>query len=257
MSDSVSCIKRAAIAFHARVFHRRSRGIYGYRKVYEDFEKELPELPCSRETVRKVMQENNLFSCVKKRHRYPALDNSQMFEYPRNKLNRNYNASMKNLKWTGDITYIRTSKGWVYLAVVMDLFSRKIVGWSMSNYINSALTCNALENAIEQRCKIGYLLYHSDRGSQYSSDEFQGYLLSNGMESSMSLKGDPWSNAVQENFFQKLKHEFIRGRLFANIEEARSEVFWYIEIFYNKRRRHQHLGYLSPVEYEKKHEIVA
>ena len=161
------------------------------------------------------------------------------------------------LQWTGDITYIRTTKGWVYLAVVMDLFSRKIVGWSMSNYVNSALTCKALENAIEQRDQSGYLLYHSDRGSQYSSDEFQDYLLSNSMESSMSLKGDPWSNAVQENFFQKLKHEFIRGRMFKDIEEARSEVFWYIEIFYNKNRHHQQLGYLSPVEYERKHEIVA
>ncbi len=254
---SVSSTKRAAIIFHARVFHKRSKGIYGYRKVHEDFEKEFPEVPCSRETVHKVMRENNLFNCVKKKHRYPKPDNSKVFEYPKNKLNKNYNASIKNLKWTGDITYIRTTKGWVYLAVVMDLFSRKIIGWSMSTYVNSALTCQALENAIEQRDQSGYLLYHSDRGSQYSSYEFQGYLLSNSMESSMSLKGDPWSNAVNENFFQKLKHEFIRGRVFKDIETARSEIFWYIEIFYNKHRRNQYLGYLSPVEYEKRHEIVA
>ena len=98
-----------------------------------------------------------------------------------------------------------------------------------------------------------YLLYHSDRGSQYSSEEFETFLLTNGIESSMSLKGDPWSNAVQENFFQKLKYEFIRGRVFSNLEETRKEVFWYIKVFYNMRRRHSYLGYISPVEYEKLH----
>ncbi len=117
--------------------------------------------------------------------------------------------------------------------------------------------CDALNNLIRQRGQSGYLLFHSDRGSQYSSDEFQDLLLSNGIESSMSLVGDPWSNAVQENFFQKLKHEFIFSKKFINLKEVRKEVFEYIEIFYNMRRRQKDLGYISPVEYEKAHEVVA
>ncbi len=103
--------KRKAIAFHAKVFHKRSKAIYGYRKVYEDFKAELPEFPCSRETVRKVMHENRLFVCLRRRHRYPKLDKSNVFEFPKNKLNRNFKTAFKNLKWTGDITYIRTAEG--------------------------------------------------------------------------------------------------------------------------------------------------
>ena len=125
-------IKRNVIAFHAKVFHKRFKGIYGYRKVYENFKDKLSDLPCSREAIRKVMHENNLFDCIRRRHRYPAQDNLQAFEYPKNKLNRNYKTSAKNLKWPGDITYINTLNGWVYLGAVMDLFSRKVVGWSVS-----------------------------------------------------------------------------------------------------------------------------
>ncbi len=125
---SVSEEKRDVIAFHAKVFHKRSRGIYGYRKVYEDFKAELPELSCSRETVRKIMHENRLFACLRRRYKYPKPNKANVFEFPKNKLNRNYKTTVKNLKWTGDITYIRTTEGWVYLAVVMDLYSRKIVG---------------------------------------------------------------------------------------------------------------------------------
>ena len=125
------------------------------------------------------------------------------------------------------------------------------------NKADSKLVCYALNNAIRQRNQSDYLLFHSDRGSQYSSDEFQDLLLSNGIESSMSLAGDPWSNAVQENFFQKLKHEFIRGKKFANLEEVRKEVFEYIEVFYNMRRSQKDLGYISSNEYEKEHEVVA
>ncbi len=125
---SAAVKKREIIAFHAKVFHRRSKGIYGYRKIYEDFKEELPEILCSMNTVRKIMHDNGLFSCIKKKHRYPKADTIDLFEYPKNRLNRNYNASVKNLKWVGDITYIKTAEGWLYLSAVMDLFSRKIVG---------------------------------------------------------------------------------------------------------------------------------
>ena len=145
-------------------------------------------------------------------------------------MNRNFKTPIKNLKWTGDITHGRTIEGWIYLAVVMDLYSRKIVGWSVSRNIDSALVCKALNNTIKQRNQSDYLLFHSDRGSQYSSDDFQDLLLSRGIESSMSLSGDPWNNAVQENFFQKLKHEFIRDRKSANFEDVRKELFWYIDL---------------------------
>ncbi len=134
----------------------------------------------------------------------------------------------------------------------MDLYSRKIIGWSVSKNIDSALVCKALNNAIEQRNQSGYLLFHSDRGSQYSSDDFQDLLLSRSTECSMSLTGDLWSNAVQENFFKKLKHEFIRGRKFTNLNDTRKEIFWYIEVFYNMRHRQKDLGYIRPNEYEKR-----
>lgn len=146
---------------------------------------------------------------------------------------------------------IKTKEGWLYLSVVMDLYSRKIIGWSISKDPNSALVCRSVSNALDIRGVSGYILFHSDRGTQYSSDETQSFLLSNGIESSMSPKGAPWSNA------QKLKRKLIRGRKYCTIEETRKELFWYIEIFYNKRRRHQYLGYLSPEEYEKKHSSVA
>ena len=141
-------------------------------------------------------------------HRHISGDESNMFEYPRNKLKRNYNTSEINLKWCGDITQIKTKEGWLYL---LDLFSKKVVGWSVSTVPNSSFVCQSLENALEQRMFNGYVLFHSDRGTQFGSDETQDFLLSHGIESSISPKGDPWSNAVQENFFQKLKYKLIRG----------------------------------------------
>lgn len=122
---SASEEKRTVIAFHAKVFYKLSKAIYGYRKVYEDFKAELPELPCSRETVRKVMHDNRLFACIRRRHKYPKPNKADVFEFPKNKLNRNYKTFVKNLKWAGGITYIRTTEGWIYLAVVMDLCSLK------------------------------------------------------------------------------------------------------------------------------------
>lgn len=242
---------------YARVFHKRSRGIYGYRKVYEDFRREVTGIQCSCETLRKIMSANHLFSCVKSRHKYHRIEKDKVYKYPNNILSRDFKSHERNKKWVGDITYIWTNEGWLYLAVVMDLYSRKIIGWSMSKDANSDLACKALNNALMHRNSVGELLYHSDRGVQYSSYEFQKLLKDNGITGSMSYKADPWSNAVQENFFQKLKQEYIKDRNFINIAEAKKEVFWYIEIFYNNRRRHKYLGYLSPSEYEKKHEVVA
>lgn len=145
---SATAKKRKIIAFHARVFHKRSKGIYGYRKIYSDFKEELPEISCSMDTVRKIMHEKRLFSYIKKKHRYPKADTIDLFEYPNNRLNRNYSASVKNLKLMGDITATKTAEGWLYLSAVMDLFSRKIVGWSTSTEVNSVLVCKSLNNAI-------------------------------------------------------------------------------------------------------------
>jgi transposase InsO family protein len=153
-------------------------------------------------------------------------------------------------KWVGDITYIRTREGWLYLSVIQDLYSSRIVGWSMSETIKSDLVCDALKMALQQRRPEAGLLFHSDRGVQYAAEEYQSILSRNKVVCSMSRKGNCWDNACAENFFSRLKSEHIQDRVYASRHEARQDVFWYIEVFYNRSRRHAALGYVSPVAFE-------
>jgi transposase InsO family protein len=157
-----------------------------------------------------------------------------------------------NEKWAADITYVPTRQGWLYLAVVIDLYSRRVVGWAMDEQRTTALTVTALEMALGQRLVSAGLLHHSDRGSQYGAVAYQHRLVSCGIRCSMSRPGNCWDNAVAESFFATLKTELMRGRLYYTRQEARTEIFEYLEGFYNRSRRHSTLGYLSPVEFEQR-----
>ena len=165
-------------------------------------------------------------------------------------MNRQFEASAPNQKWVADITYVPTDEGWLYLAAVMDLFSRRVVGWSMASTLCTSLVKDAVWMAIADRQPDAGLIHHSDRGSQYASTEYQTLLDSHQMVVSMSRSGNCYDNAPMESFFGTLKGELIHGRHYHTRAEARQDIFEYIEVFYNRRRRHSSLGYLSPVRYE-------
>jgi putative transposase len=169
-----------------------------------------------------------------------------------NLLDQDFTAEMPNQRWAADITYISTNQGWLYLAVVMDLYSRRIVGWSMSRWINRHLVIDALNMAIGARRPGAELIHHSDRGSQYTSDDFRDELLKHGIECSMSARGNCYDNAVVESFFGLMKREWVNRVRYRTRAEARADVFEYIECFYNRKRRHGYLGNISPVEFEKR-----
>lgn len=241
--------RRDAIARVAEQFYWRSFGIYGYRKVHEDILDEAPDLCCCQETVRKVLGELGLVSRVKRRY-VATTDSAHSHPVAENVLQRDFEANGPDEKWAADITYIATEEGWLYLAIVIDLWSRRIVGWSMSRNIDSQLVKDALASAVERRHPGEGLLHHSDRGVQYASDAFQGCLAKYQISCSMSRKGNCWDNAPAESFFGKLKSEWVRGRVYKNHSEARQSIFEYIEVFYNRIRRHAALGYVSPEAFE-------
>ena len=166
-------------------------------------------------------------------------------------LQRIFTASRPTHKWVGVITYIATREGWLYLAVLLDLYSRRFVGWAMGTQISTALTMQALEMALHQRPVVSGLLHHSDRGCQYAAVAYQQRLTALGSHGSMSRPGNCWDNAVVESFFATLKTELVHHRRFQTRQEAKTEIFEYLEGFYNRRRRHSTLGYLSPAEFER------
>jgi len=241
--------RREQIAAIAKRFHERSKRVYGYRKVHEDIVDEAPDIRCCRETVRRIMRDMGLYSRVKRRF-VTTTDSDHDKRIAANILERDFAASAANEKWSADITYVATRDGWLYLAVVMDLWSRRIVGWSMSDTIDANLVTHALISAVLSRRPGDGLTHHSDRGVQYASDGFQNVLAQHGIECSMSRKGDCWDNAPTESFFGKLKTEWIRKEVFESRAAARQSVFEYIEVFYNRIRRHASLGYVSPADFE-------
>lgn len=184
---------------------------------------------------------------TKRRRRFKITTRSRKSqEVAPNIVNRCFKTEEPNRVWIGDVTYIATRIGWLYLAVMLDLYSRKVIGWSMSDKNNKELVLNALGMAITKRRPRGKVVHHTDRGSLYTTDEYKTLLRSNNMVQSMSRKGDCYDNAVAESFFSTLKNELILGKLFKSREDARSEIFDYIEVFYNRKRIHQSLGYKTP-----------
>lgn len=243
--------RTAKIRESVRQVFDESHAIYGPAKIAEAL-RECKELETAcRNTVAKAMKDLGLKSRVRKAFT-PTTTQADSSKRPApNILDRDFTADRPNQKWATDITYLPTAAGWVYLAVVLDLFSRKAVGWAMSDSLATPLVSAALRRAIESRRPgRGELLHHSDRGSQYTSDDYQQTLRTLGVECSMSRTGDCYDNAVAERFFWSLKHEWTKHESFANLEEARLSVFKYIDVFYNRQRLHQSLGYKTPEQYE-------
>jgi len=238
---------RNTIAHAAARSYFDSNRIYGYRKVHKDIIES--DVKCCPETLRRTMRSLGLFSRVKRKF-VATTDSNHTLPVAQNILDRDFAADAPDRKWASDITYIATDEGWLYLAAVMDLYSRKIVGWSMSERIDAALVEQAMKMAVSQRRPQPGLVCHSDRGSQYASDSMQKLLGDHQIVCSMSRKGNCWDNACMESFFGSLKTEWVYGKRYANRDEARKDVFKYIEMFYNRQRRHATLGYVSPAAYE-------
>ena len=244
--------RRDKIARVAARSYYESHRIYGYRKVWQDIAEQ--QVPCCPETVRRVLQELGLFS--RRKRKFVITTNSKHSQpVAENLLARDFTATAPNQKWLTDITYISTKEGWLYLAAVLDVFSRKVVGWSMSERIDTELVKSALHMATTQRLPEPGLLHHSDRGVQYASDDYQQTLDDLGIVCSMSRKGDCWDNAMMESFFGSLKTEWVYGKDYQRQEEAKQDLFKYIEMFYNCQRRHASLGYISPTEFERRYEV--
>lgn len=244
-------IRQARIRQSVRQVHGQSHGIYGSAKIAEELQRRDDLETACRNTVSQAMRELGLKSRVSKAFT-PTTTKSDPTKQPApNTLDRDFTATHPNRKWVTDITYLPTSGGWVYLAVVLDLFSRKVVGWALRDSLATELVSEALRRAVESRRPVGKdLLHHSDRGCQYTSDAYQQTLKTLGIECSMSRTGECYDNAVIERFFWSLKHEWTKHQSFENLEAARLSVFKYVETFYNSVRLHQTLGYKSPNQFE-------
>jgi putative transposase len=231
--------------------HAASHGIYGSVKVTQVLQQRTDLERACRNTVAQAMRNLGLKSRVRKRFT-PTTTRVDPTQQPApNTLDQDFTADAPNRKWVTDITYLATATGWVYLAVVLDLFSRKVVGWALRPTLETELVSTALRRAIEARRPDGQrLLHHSDRGCQYTSTAYQQTLKTLGLEGSMSRTGCCYDNAVMERFFWSLKHEWTNYEQFATLEEARLSVFRYIETFYNSERLHETLGYQSPNQFE-------
>lgn len=227
--------------------HKESRGTYGSPRVHAQLRSD--GVRCGRKRVCRLMRANGIRARQRRKFR-ATTDSKHNHPVAENRLNREFVALAPDRVWVGDITYVWTREGWLYLAVVMDLFSRLVVGWSMGSRITRELTMSALRMTICRRKPRAGLLAHHDRGSQYACSDYRKLLKTSGIELSMSRKGDCWDNAVAESFFGTLKTELVHHRNYRTRDEARADIFEWIEVFYNRKRRHSTLGYLSPAEFE-------
>jgi transposase InsO family protein len=220
-----------------KAVYRKSRKTYGSPRIYA----ELNEMghACSRYRVARLMRQHGIVSKHKKKFRVTT-NSVHCFPIAENLLQRRFNVSRPSQCWVSDITYIPTLEGWLYLAVTLDLFHRKVIGWSMGRWITRQLAIDALNMAIKNGCLKSGLIHHSDRGVQYASNEFRALLKTNEIQCSMSRKGDCWDNAVAESFFHTLKVELIHGKTYNTRQEAKTAIFEYIEVFYNRQRRHSY-----------------
>jgi transposase InsO family protein len=232
-----------------RYHYNRSRGTYGLPRIYAAIRKE--GLKVNKKRIARIMRANNIRAKTKKRFKVTTKQNSRT-KASENMLKGNFSSERENRIWTSDITYLWTKEGWLYLAVVMDVYSRKIVGWSLGSSLSKQLVVKALIMAIVHRKPEAGIIFHSDRGSQYTSNSVRNLLKSYQMTQSMSSSGNCYDNAITESFFHTLKIELIFWNRYQRREQAKRSIFEYIEIFYNRERLHSSIGYLSPVEFEMK-----
>jgi putative transposase len=234
------------IGARVRASHVGSYRTYGARRVWHDL---LAEgISCGLHRIERLMRQQGLRA--RPRRRGLPKDQGERSVIAGNVLDRQFTADRPNQKWVADFTYIWTAEGWLYVAAVIDLFSRRVVGWSMSDTMTAQLVTDALIMAIWRRGKPDALLHHSDQGSQYTSEQFQRLMADNGVTCSMSRSGNVWDNAAMESFFSSLKTERVGKKVYRTRAQAKADVFDYIECFYNPTRRHSTLGYVSPIDFE-------
>ena len=234
--------------------HRASDRTYGSPRILEDLREAGHRI--SRKRVARLMREVGLAGTPRRRYRLTT-DSAHAFPVAANVLNRQFAVHAPDRVWASDITYLWTIEGWLYLAVVLDMSSRRVIGWSLGRRLEAGLVRSALERALHTRRPATGLMHHSDRGSQYASRDYQRLLAARGIVCSMSRRGNCWDNAVVESFFATMKRELVRQHRWQTRTAASHAVFDWIEAWYNTRRRHSSLGYLSPAAYEKKLETAA
>jgi len=233
-----------------KYYHQQSREIYGSPKIHEDLIDDGET--CSVNRVARLMSVSDIKS--KMARKFVITTNSKNTTQPApDLLKRCFKVDEHDKAWVSDTTFIATREGWLYLAVILDLFSRQVIGWSMSTKNNTELVQDALTMAIWRRGKVNGIIVHSDQGSTYASKLYQQQLIANNLHCSMSRKGECWDNAVAESFFGSLKNEHVHHEDYRTRSQARQSIFEYIEVFYNRKRRHAFLNYMTPVEYEEKH----
>jgi transposase InsO family protein len=239
------------LAVEIASIHTESHKRYGSPRVHAELR--CRGMRTARKRVARLMREQGL--CARHKRRFRTTTDSQHdLPIARNVLARRFETPAPNTAWVTDITYVWTLEGWLYLVVILDLFSRRVVGWSMSERITRELALDALGMALSRRQPQRGLIHHSDRGSQYASRDYRRMLAANGIVCSMSRRGNCWDNAVAESFFSSLKLELVYDNHWATRSQARTAMFEYVEVFYNHQRRHSSLGYLSPVAFERCHE---
>jgi putative transposase len=240
--------QRDALLVEIRAIHAQFKGRYGSPRIHAELVARGHD--CCVNTVAKIMREAGIAAKTARKFRCTTTDSDHDLPVAENLLDRQFNPSEANETWVADITYIPTREGWLYLAAVEDLYSRRVVGWSMADHMESRLVVDALAMAVQRRLPDEGLLAHSDRGSQYASEHYQRLLAKHGITCSMSRRADCWDNAPMESFFASLKKELVHDADFATRAQARAAIVEYIEVFYNNQRRHSSLGYVSPAEYE-------
>lgn len=242
----------AALLVQIRRSYRGSRQTYGSPRVHADLVAQGAR--CGHNRVARLMRLHQIRSKRIRRYRVSTTDSTHAWPVAPNQLNREFQSAAPNQKWLTDITYIATQEGWLYLAVVLDMFSRKVIGWAMEQTLATSLSLSALQMALLARQPQTELLHHSDRGAQYASGDYRAVLEALHIQVSMSRIANCYDNAPMESFFATLKTELLDEPSFRSRAEARSHIFAYIEGFYNRTRRHSALGYLSPEQFERSHQ---
>jgi putative transposase len=245
--ESVRNRENLVLETYIRSIHEESRKTYGSPRVHAELG--ARGLRCSENRVARLMKKFGIQAKSKRKFKVTTKSDHK-FAVHENKLERRFGAQAANTVWAADLTFIWTREGWLYLAVVLDLFSRRVVGWSMQATMEKSLAIEALRMALGRRFPSGSLVHHSDRGVQYASRDYQAILAEAGIVGSMSRKGDCWDNAVVESFFSTVKRELTDWRRYRTRAEAAADLFQYIETWYNRKRRHSFLGYLSPAQFE-------
>lgn len=238
----------AALVAEIQAIYAQNRGRYGSPRIHAELKKR--GWHCGRKRVARLMREAHLRSVRQVKRRQLMTDSCHRYPVAANVLNRDFQAQLPNQKWVADITFIATQAGWLYLAVVLDLFSRRVVGWAMSARCDATLVQNALQMALSQRQPIDHLLHHSDRGSQYAAHVYQALLAQHHITVSMSRTGSCYDNAVMESFFRTLKAECVDLHVFHSRSHARTVIFEFLEVYYNRQRLHSTLGYCTPAAFE-------